>query len=244
MLKKITDTENNFLKSYKWHEFATPLLSIDPVLFTYRFGQLRVLLVKRSNHPDKGLWGLPSGFVDMEHDETLEATALRKLYEKTHVKPPYLEQLYSFGNSSRDKRAWSVSIAYTALIAHQECQAYIETLSDTQWWVYETLDEIKLAIDHRQIIDFARERLRQKALYSIVPAYALSEKFTLPELQHLHEVLIGKKLPKKSFRRRIEQAGLLIDTGEKQMDSGGRPATLYRMKETARHYTFIRNLEE
>ncbi|MGB1257783.1 MAG: NUDIX hydrolase, partial [Thiolinea sp.] len=97
--------------------------------------------------------------------------------------------------------------------------------------------------DHGTIIEHARERLRQKALYSIVPAYALPEKFTLPELQHLHEVLIGKEIQKKSFRRRIEQAGLLIDTGEKHSDGSGRPAALYKMKEKSGDYTFLRNLE-
>ncbi|POZ51636.1 NUDIX domain-containing protein [Methylovulum psychrotolerans] len=96
------------------------------------------------------------------------------------------------------------------------------------------------------MIGLARERLRQKALYSIVPAYALSETFTLPELQRLHEVLIGKRLQKKSFRRRIrriEQAELLLDTGEKRSE-GGRPATLYRMKQASDSYTFVRNLED
>jgi hypothetical protein len=65
----------------------------------------------------------------------------------------------------------------------------------------------------------------------------------LPDLQKLHEVLIGKALQKKSFRRRIEQAELLIDTGEKRSE-GGRPASLYRMKQTSGAYTFVRNLED
>jgi 8-oxo-dGTP diphosphatase len=89
----------------------------------------------------------------------------------------------------------------------------------------------------------ARARLRQKAQYSIVPAYALPEKFTLPELQHVHEVLIGKSLQKKSFRRRIEQAELLEELAEKRSE-GGRPATLYRMRDVAGTYTFIRNIGE
>ena len=88
----------------------------------------------------------------------------------------------------------------------------------------------------------ARERLRQKALYSIVPAYTLPEEFTLPELQHVHEVLIGKELQKKSFRRRIEQAELLVDTGNKRKE-GGRPAVLYRLKQVSAGFTFVRNLE-
>ncbi|WP_031434501.1 NUDIX hydrolase [Methylomarinum vadi] len=234
--------EKEFLATYDKRQFDSPLLTVDAVLFTFHKEALKVLLVQRSNHPDLGKWGLPGGFVDLAQDMTLEDTVLRKLREKTGVEPPYLEQLRTFGNAERDKRGWSVTVCYTALIAHQDCATHIATVSDARWIAIDTVVDMDLAFDHQVIIHQARERLKQKALYSIVPAYALPGKFTLPELQHLHEVLIGKPLQKKSFRRRIEQAKLLIDTGEKRSE-GGRPATLYRMKEASGSYTFVRNLE-
>ncbi|WP_020394878.1 NUDIX hydrolase [Thiolinea disciformis] len=236
--------EASFLANYNRREFDAPLLTVDPVLFTYHQAQLKVLLVERSAYPERGLWGLPGGFVQIDTDISLEDTARRKLQEKTGIIPPYLEQLYTFGSNQRDKRGWAVTVAYTALMAYQECASHIESVSDVQWQPLDQLNKLTLAFDHQQIIEFARERLRQKALYSIVPAYALPEKFTLPELQQLHEVLLGKPLQKKSFRRRIEEAELLIDTGEKRSDGSGRPAVLYRMKEGAGGYTFVRNLEE
>ena len=180
--------------------------------------------------------------MDLVNDQKLEDTARRKLKEKTGVIPPYIEQLQTVGNAKRDKRDWSVTVCYTALIAYQDCEASIATVTDAAWVNITELDEMTLAFDHREIINTALKRLREKALYSIVPAYALAEKFTLPDLQHLHEVLIGKPIQKKSFRRRIEQADLLIDTGEKRQESG-RPAALYRMKEQSGQYTFVRNLE-
>ena len=236
--------EAEFLTHYDKHAFDTPIVSVDPVLFTYHEAALQVLLVQRSSHPAQGLWGLPGCFVDLQHDRTLEDTALRKLREKTGVMPPYLEQLHTFGNAGRDQRSWSVTVCYTALIAHQACEAHITTVTDVRWVRLDDLDARPLAFDHRAIIAHARERLRQKALYSIVPAYALPEQFTLPELQQLHEVLIGKPLQKKSFRRRIEQAQLLLDTGAKRSDGSGRPAALYRMKQAAGSHTFVRNLED
>ena len=237
------DDEADFLNSYDKREFDAPIVTVDSILFTYHQTALKVLLVERPNHPEKGKWCLPGGFIDLQQDDSLQDAALRKLREKTGVTPPYLEQLQSFGNAQRDKRSWSVTVCYSALVAYQECAAHIETVADARWIDLLALDEIELAFDHRMIIDQARERLRQKALYSIVPAYALPERFTLPELQHLHEVLLGKELQKKSFRRRIEQAELLIDTGEKRTEGGGRPATLYRMKPDSGAYTFVRNLE-
>jgi len=235
-------TEAEFLENYDKTAFETPLISVDSTLFTYHESKLKVLLVERSSHPDMGLWGLPGGFVDLKNDKTLEQTALRKLEEKTGVVPPYVEQLQTVGNATRDKRCWSVTVCYTSLIAFQDCEASIATVTDVAWVNITELDEMTLAFDHREIIDTALQRLREKALYSIVPAYALAEKFTLPDLQQLHEVLIGKSIQKKSFRRRIEQADLLIDTGEKRQESG-RPAALYRMKELSGKYTFVRNLE-
>ena len=235
-------TEAEFLESYDPSQFQTPLTTVDSTLFTYHESQLKVLLVERSSHPDKGLWGLPGGFVNPTEDTTLEQTALRKLEEKTGVIPPYIEQLQTVGSATRDKRGWSVTVCYTSLIAYQVCEVSIATVSDAAWVNITDLDTMTLAFDHREIIDIALKRLRQKALYSIVPAYALAEKFTLPDLQQLHEVLIGKTLQKKSFRRRIEQAELLVDTGEKRQESG-RPAALYRMRDRSKDFTFVRNLE-
>lgn len=238
-----TDDEKTYLKNYDSRVFKTPIVTVDTALFTFHDEQLKVLLVQRSNHPDKGMWGLPGGFVDLNLDEALEDSAIRNVREKTKVDPPYIEQLYTFGGSKRDKRGWSVTICYTALIAHQECEAGISSISGAKWVAISELKVLELAFDHLKIISSARERLKQKALYSIVPAYALPVEFTLPELQLLHEVLLEKPIQKKSFRRRIDQADLLVDTGNKRAQGGGRPATLYRMKEESGSFTFVRNLE-
>ncbi|MCP4469969.1 MAG: NUDIX hydrolase [Gammaproteobacteria bacterium] len=222
--------------------FSLPLLTVDSVLFTYHEKSLKVLLVQRSSEPETGKWGLPGGIVDIETDKDIESTALRKLVEKTSVEPPFFDQLESIGNQTRDPRGWSVTVVYTALIAHQNCEQHVSTVSDVQWFEIEEALKMKLAFDHRNIVLSARERMRQRALYSILPGYALAEKFTLSELQHLHELLIGKSIQKRSFRRRIEQAELLVDTGEKRQE-GGRPAALYRLKNVSMTHRFVRNLE-
>ena len=235
--------ETAFLAAYDPRNFPAVLVTVDAALFTFHQEQLLVLLVKRSNHPDMGKWGLPGGFIDPSRDKSLEDTVNRKLLEKTGVTPPYLEQLHTIGNDSRDKRGWSATVCYTALIAHQKCAPGIDSVSDARWVGADELDNFDLAFDHGAVIALARERLKQKALYSIVPAYALPEKFTLPELQRIHELLIGKPLQKKSFRRRIEQSNLLLDTGLKRQE-GGRPAALYKMRARSGRFTFVRNLEE
>jgi ADP-ribose pyrophosphatase YjhB (NUDIX family) len=235
--------EKAYLAGFDPRDYPPVLVKVDAALFTFHARQLLVLLVRRSNHPEMGKWSLPGGFVDPAQDKSLEDAANRKLLDKTGVAPPYVEQLITIGNDRRDKRGWSVTVCYTALIAHQKCAPGIGTVSDARWVEVDALENVDLAFDHRSIIAQARERLKQKALYSIVPAYALPEKFTLPELQRIHEVLIGKPLQKKSFRRRIEQADLLLDTGLKRHE-GGRPAALYKMRARSGRFTFVRNLEE
>jgi ADP-ribose pyrophosphatase YjhB (NUDIX family) len=234
--------EKEFLQQYDASVFAAPLFSVDAVMFSYHQKQLFVLLVQRSNHPDQDKWGLPGGFVDLSKDADIEAVVIRKLREKTGVVPPYIEQLLTVGNGRRDKRGWSVTTCYTALMPMQMCASTVDSVADVSWVPVEKLDAMTLAFDHAELITQGLERLRQKALYSIVPAFALPEKFTLPELQQLHEILIGKSIQKKSFRRRIEQADILLDTGEKRTERG-RPASLYSVKPNGKTFNFVRNLE-
>lgn len=234
--------EEQFLNQYDQHSFKSPLVTVDGALFTCHEDALKVLLVERANHPERGKWGLPGGFIDLDQDSCLEDSVRRRLQQKTGVVPPYVEQLKTYGGPGRDKRGWSVTVCYSALVSFQACQSHLESISDVQWIDFEKLEDFELAFDHRLLIEEARDRLRQKALYSIVPGYALPELFTLPELQRVHELLIGKVLQKKSFRRRIEQAELLVEAGERRSERG-RPATLYRMRSEAGQYNFIRNLE-
>ncbi len=227
---------------YNIHDYDVPLTTVDSVLFTVHEDQLKVLLVKRGEEPYAGRWGLPGGFIDLSVDKSLSDCAIRKLTEKTGVTPPYIEQLCSEGGPSRDPRGWSVTVVFYALVAYTACESHLESIVDVQWRAVDELTKRTVAFDHLALIQAARERLQQKALYSIIPVYALPEVFTLSELQKLHEVILGTSIQRKSFQRRVESAELLEDTG-KMSDARGRPARLYRAKAESRDFRFVRNLE-
>jgi len=238
------DTEEQFLKAYDASLYERPNITVDTVIFTVLEQSLHVLLVKRAEFPFKGSWSLVGGYVDINHDHSLEDTAKRKLTQKTGVKTPYLEQLETVGNANRDPRGWSVTTVYFALIpsAHIQLKSG-QGATDTQWVkVINGRVESPLAFDHADILSRSVQRLRNKVLYTSLPIYLMPESFTLGELQTVYEIILGQVIDSKSFRRRILTSDILEKTGEKRHVSK-RPATLYRLKEAAEPHFFVRNIE-
>jgi len=235
-------TEAEYLKSYQAQTFPSPLVTVDSVLFTLLEQQLCVLLVKRGNHPQQGFWGLPGGFIDQQADESTYDTAMRKLLEKTSVEPGWLEQLATFSGKHRDPRGWSLTTAYFALIAHQNCQPQITDVQNAKWFPLKTLNTMSdIAFDHRQIIQAAQERLEQKTLYSMIPVYCLPAEFTLSALQSVMEAILDKPVLRKSLIRRVEASDMLEETGA-TVATGARHAKLYRIKPGADIHLFSRNM--
>ena len=199
-------------------------VTVDIVIFTIQSDELKVLLVKRGIPPFKGQLALPGGFV--HEDESLEEAAMRELREETGVSDVYLEQLYSFGEPGRDPRERTITVAYYALISADRSQLAAGTDStEAAWWPVSKLPA--LAFDHRKILDYALERLRNKLEYTTVGFQLLPEKFSLTELQGVYEAILGKKLDKRNFRRKIELLKILKPISEYRR-GGQRPARLYR----------------
>lgn len=213
--------------------FERPLTTVDVVIFTVLDGQLQVLLVKRPDgHKESfpNAWALPGGFVDVKKDDSLEACARRKLLDKTGVKSPYLEQLGSWGGKTRDPRGWSATHAYFALLPADSVQLVQDEAKPAQWHPVDELSPRKrLAFDHGQILQTALERLRSKVEYTSLPAFLLPEPFTLPQLQKVYEVVLGRPIDKSGFRTRALAADFLKEDGFLDVGSP-RPAMGYRLK--------------
>ncbi|MBQ6489283.1 MAG: NUDIX hydrolase [Solobacterium sp.] len=107
-------TEKEFLEQYDDSVFRHPSNTVDMVLMTVSEGQLKLLLIRRGNHPWIGQWALPGGFVDF--DEDLDDAVLRELKEETAIDEEfYFTQLYTFGSADRDPRTRIISTMYLAL---------------------------------------------------------------------------------------------------------------------------------
>ena len=92
--------EQQFLANYDASQFPHPSVTVDVALVTAAEGWLRALLIERHEHPGKGKWSLPGGFVQMT--ESLDDAAARVMAGKAGIPGIFLEQLYTFGQPDRD----------------------------------------------------------------------------------------------------------------------------------------------
>lgn len=219
--------------------------SVDPVISTVFDGKLHILLVKRNIEPYDGCWSLPGGFINTSDDKDLQAAALRKLKEKTNVTAPYLEQVETVGSASRDPRGWSLTVVYYALIARPDTVlSAVHGASEVRWApVGDDGPALPLAFDHEKLIGLALDRLRAKVSYTSVAAHLLTEPFTILDLQNIHEVILGRKVEKKTLMRRYLGAGLLLEVEGARQEGRMRPARLYRLKDRKAIHYFVRSME-
>ena len=96
-------TLQEFLAAYDENLYRRPSNTVDIVLMTVSANKLKVLLVKRKDHPFIHEWAMPGGFINF--DEDMETAVTRELAEETSISSDtYFTQLYTFGNANRDPR--------------------------------------------------------------------------------------------------------------------------------------------
>jgi hypothetical protein len=84
--------------------------------------------------------------------------------------------------------------------------------------------------DHRRILATGLGRLRGKLKYRPVVFELTPPEFTLSRLQRTVEAIAGVALHKQNFRRVLERADLVEGLGRFDVDTGGRPAELFRFR--------------
>jgi 8-oxo-dGTP diphosphatase len=213
--------------NYDASKYDRPSVTVDVVIFTLLERELNVLLVQRKRWPYEGYWAIPGGFINM--DESLDSAARRELEEETGVRDVYLEQLYTFGNPRRDPRTRVISLAYFSLVSSdtQSIPSSDES-TEVRWFPIRRLPG-QLAFDHEAILASAMDRLRSKLEYTTLAFQLLPEVFSILELKHIYEQILGEKLDKGNFYRKIKDANVLEDTGMRR-EGRGRPTALYRFR--------------
>lgn len=223
------DSEKEFLNSYNKNEYEKPSVAVDLLVFTVKDDRLKIVLVRRNEHPFKDMLSLPGVFVGI--NETLDEAAVRGAREEAGLADIYFEQLYTWGDIDRDPRMRIISVSYLSLTPAEKLtlSAGSRTSSAELYDVEELLASgEELAFDHRKIIEYGRERIRNKTEYSRIAFEFLPKEFTLPQLQRVYEILLGKPLYKANFRRRV--APLIDETERMTSGDAHRPSRIYKEK--------------
>jgi 8-oxo-dGTP diphosphatase len=207
----------------KGHEKFLRHISVDCVIFGFHQSDLKVLLLKTKYD---GRWALPGGFILKK--EHIDAAAQRILKERTGLDKIFLQQFHVFGNPGRSTKkinqqflknigikndeSWMherfISIGYYALVDFTKVTPSPDNISDACEWfsIYELPEMI---LDHRHIFEEALQNLRMQLNFHPVGYSLLGKIFTMPELQKLYETILGKKLDRRNFQRKILATGIL-----------------------------------
>ncbi len=218
--------------------FFKSAFSVDNVIFGFDGGDLKILLIQRGAHPFQGKWALPGDLVYPNED--LDTAAARVLEQLTGLRGVYLEQVKTFGAVNRHPLGRVITVAYYSLVKISKFALTPSSFAQTVQWY--SLSEVgDLAFDHNLILESCLRRLKRKVRSAPVGFELLPPKFTLTELQHLYESVLGLRegLDKRNFRKKFLSMDLLVECEEMQAGVAHRPAKLYQF-DKQKYEQFIR----
>jgi 8-oxo-dGTP diphosphatase len=226
----------------RWLAQFMPHLSVDLVVFGFHGANLKLLLLKWNG---RNTWALPGGYVG--HRQSLDNAAQEVLRQRTGIRRLHLRQFHAFGGLHRNEACardvcatiftdvrrdqWVfqrvVSVGYYALVDFQEVRPTADPYSDSCAW-YPLGDHPPLAFDHGRVVAKALEALRVGLDVPGAGASLLPERFTMPELQRLHEAVLGRRLDRRNFQKRMLDRGGVERLNERRKGGAHRAPYLYR----------------
>ena len=224
-------------------EYYLPHLSIDLVIIGYAENQLKCLLLQIG---DK--WILPGGYLGRE--EAVPDAAIRILKERTGLEEPHLKFLEVFGAPDRrfsdelrlfvermghtwKKDNWLearfVSLAYYSLVDISQTFPVAGELDEAfGWFDFEELPAMWM--DHAEIVQTARARLKEDVKYEAFTHKLLPQQFTMPELHQLHETILEIKLDRSRFQKKMLASGLFVRLPKRRQETPGSNPYQYSVK--------------
>jgi 8-oxo-dGTP diphosphatase len=200
-------------------------ISIDCVIFGFDKKELKVLLIKSDFKEFSGLWSLLGDLV--QPGEDLESASYRVLKDRTGLDDVYLEQVYTFGSLNRHPSGRVITTAYYSLVDINHHQ--LKLMHNELHW-HKLSDLKELAFDHKVILDTCVARIREQVMEKPIIFNLLPEKFSLRQLQELYQAILGVKLDRRNFRKKISLKDWLVDLNEMETDVSHRPGKLYKAK--------------
>ena len=197
-------------------------------IFTVEKGVLKVLLMHKKTDPYKGYWILPTNIVT--NKETSEDNVVSTIKELGLPKM-YIEQGHIFSDLDRDPDERIVGVSHIGLVDYSTYKIKASKRNDLEFAWFNIDDIPKMGYDHEKVVKEAIELLRRKLVNSEILKYLFPSDFTLPEIQRVYEQILGYPLDRRNFRKKFVNLGIVIDTGDKNEGTNGRPGKLYRFND-------------
>ena len=185
----------------KYQKQTRILAAVDCIIFGFDGEALKLLLIQRDFEPERGKWSLMGGFI--QPNESPDNAGARILKALTGLEGVYLEQLFTFGDPSRDPMERTLSIAYFALIDIHQYEKQLSEEYHADWFPLNKIPD--LIFDHKQMVKMAQEKLRYTAALHPLLFELLPKKFTLSELHRAYEFILGQPLVYRYFRIKMSQ---------------------------------------
>jgi len=207
-------------------QYITNLIEIDCVIFNFEGEILKVLLVKDKDKHGNLNFKLANDYI--KKDETILSTAQNILKKHIGIDNFFLEQLKAFGYPSPSSSQEEISIGYYAMVKKDIKDIENDSFNPNVVWI--GINEIAGLNDkHKVILDYSLKELRKNICKSAIGFNLLPEKFTLLQVIHLYEEILGIEINKSNFRRKILQMDLVHDSNEKEEAVSHRAAKFYRI---------------
>jgi len=207
-------------------ELVRPKVAVDTALFAMEESHLKCYLVQPQAETLAGKWSFPGGLVRV--GETLDGAARREIEDAAGLRDIYLEQVFSFGDPSRDPDAHVVSVAYMALIPKADsARLGSRKYAAGQWFEVARLPA--LAYDHTELAERALQRLRSRLRYMDIARNLLPPTFTMSDLYDIYQSVLERGIDRRNFRRWMLTTDLLERLPGKRRGAH-RPATIYAFR--------------
>ena len=195
-------------------------------IFTIDKGVVKVLLVKRTNEPFKGMWSLVGGA--LYNNEKLEYAIKREIFEKSGLADVNVYLSGVFDEIDRSPVRRMIALTYVGLIDANKVQVLKNTLkTDNSEWV--AIDKVKtLAGDHNNILLKGIDTLKELIVTTDILKSLFPKGVTIPEIQKTYEGILNKTFDRRNFRKKLLSLGIIEDTNKYIIFEGKKPAKLYK----------------
>lgn len=192
-------------------------------------------------------------------DENVEEAASRILQERTQLSGIFLQQFHLFGDVKRTEQKHAralleangiedidshwlvqrfVTVGYYALVEYEKVTPVPDDFSSECAW-QNVMELRNLIIDHKQIIEKGLQSLRVHLNYQPIGYNLLPREFPLKDLQLIYETILGKKLDRSNFQRKILSYGIL-ERKEKQFNGGSHRAPYLYAFDKAKYFKALK----